>query len=103
MLRRTPLRPKPRKRATQAERAHMERVAGMGCTICGGWAEVHHVVSDGFKRLSRDHRRVVPLCGNAHRNGRDAVHRIGHAAFNALHGVDLLATADRLWSESCAT
>lgn len=58
--------------------------------------------SDGFKRLAKDHKRVVPLCADDHRDGRNSVHRLGHAVFNTLHGIDLLAEADKLWSETNA-
>lgn len=40
--------------------------------------------------------RVVPLCPECHQNGPNAVHKIGHAKFNALYGVDLLAEAEKL-------
>ena len=35
-----------------------------------------------------------------HQHGPYAVHKINHAQFNAVFGVDLLADAERLWSES---
>ncbi len=79
----------------------MSAVAQMPCLVgreCGGRTEVHHVHSDGLKRITRSHRRVVPLCGvGHHRLGPDAVHQIGHGGFLAVHGIDLLAVSDQLW------
>jgi hypothetical protein len=85
-----------------AERRHMDRVAEMGCLICGSPSTLHHVTSDGYQRISRSHRRVVPLCPRHHmiqHGPRESVEALGHAGFTKLHGVDLLAEADRLWSE----
>ncbi len=91
--------PKPGK--TAAERRHHHRVAVMLCSACGRYGvEVHHVVSDGFKRLSKCHRRVVPLCANCHRTGPYAVHRVSHAVFCEMFHIDLLAEADALWDAS---
>lgn len=94
------IRAKPKKRAPKDERLHMSLVAAMPCLVCGAWpVEVHHVHSDGYQRLARTNKRVVPLCSVAHRTGKFAVHVIGHAAFNERNGFDLLAIADRLWRE----
>lgn len=101
MLRRTPLKPKRRKAPTAAEKRHLARVAAVPCLVCGAAAEVHHVVSDGYQRLSRDHKRVTPLCPDHHRTGPDAVHVLSHSGFTARHGIDLLAVAEQLWEESC--
>lgn len=86
-----------------AERKHMDRVAAMPCCGCGARdVQVHHVISDGYKRLTRDHRRVVPLCIVCHVSGREAVHAIGHAEFTRITGIDLLQLSDDLWSETVA-
>lgn len=84
---------------TAEEAEHLGRVASMGCLVCQRPAQVHHVVSDGYQRLTRDHRRAVALCAEHHTDGPNAVHRIGHRAFNELYNLDLLEIADRLWSE----
>jgi hypothetical protein len=81
----------------------MARVAALGCLACGAAATIHHVTSDGFKRIARSHKRVVPLCPAHHQiqhGPRDSVEALGHAGFTALHGIDLLAEADRLWEDS---
>lgn len=95
---------KPRSSAqskTADERRHMDRIAKMPCLVCGAAAQVHHVVSDGYKRITKSHKRVTPLCSNHHSTGPAAVHRIGHARFTEIFGIDLLATADQLWEASC--
>ena len=76
----------------------MARVREMPCIACGKYppSSAHHVTSDGFKRIAKDHLRVVPLCPECHQYGPQAVHKINHANFNALHGIDLLAEAERL-------
>lgn len=103
------VRPKPPKPA--AEAAHVARVAAMPCCVpgCGCPATVHHVTSDGYKRIARTDRRVVPLCPKHHQVQNDpkasdpqSVERLGHAGFTAKHGIDLLQLADRLWEESSA-
>lgn len=86
------------------ETYHLDRVAGLGCLVCGKPATVHHVTSDGFKRIARSDRLVVPLCPIHHQAGHDpkasdpvSVERLGHAGFRAKYGIDLLATAEGLW------
>jgi hypothetical protein len=102
-LKRSPMKVKPRKAPTAAERRHLARVATMGCLVCGEPSTVHHVTSDGFQRLTRTHERVTPLCPRHHMiqfGPHESVERLGHAGFNATYGVDLLAAADWLWAES---
>lgn len=84
-------------RTTVAERQHMAKVAEMPCVACGRYSvHVHHVHSDGLKRIGKDNMRVVPLCPECHQHGPEAVHKIGHAKFNALWGIDLMREAERL-------
>lgn len=84
---------------TALEKRHHDRVAQMECLLCGDRPVcVHHVVSDGFKRLSKDHKRVVPLCPRCHQYAPHAVHKIGHAAFNELLGYNQLDKAAELWN-----
>lgn len=102
-LKRSPMKVKPRKAATAVERRHLHRVAAMGCLVCGEPSTVHHVTSDGYQRLTRTHERVTPLCPRHHMlqfGPRESVEALGHAGFTATYGIDLLATADRLWAES---
>lgn len=88
------------KRPTVAERIHMDRIAQMGCLVCGGEAAVHHVVSDGYQRITRNHKLVAPLCPFHHQYNHDAVHVIGHRKFTEVHGIDLLKWATLEWERS---
>ena len=54
-----------KKQANREERAHMDRVAQMGCLICGSPALIHHVRENNEKR---NHMKVLPLCDRHHRN-----------------------------------
>lgn len=124
-MRRTPLRmkrPTPRRRAPDrvqhvrekpkagappnaAERRHMDRVASLGCLLSGEPATLHHVSStiEGG-RIARSHQRVVPLAPRYHliqHGPKESVEAVGHRGFYLMHGIDLLAEADRLWKETC--
>lgn len=82
---------------TAAERRHHAKVAEMPCIACGRYGvNVHHVVSDGFKRLTKDHMRVIPLCPHCHTDGPFAVHKVSYDTFRNTFGVDQLAEAERL-------
>jgi len=84
-----------------AERKHMDRVAAMPCCGCGARdVHVHHVISDGYKRLTRDHRLILPLCAMCHTDGQSAVHKIGTRLWNAKFGFEQHVLADQLWRES---
>ena len=87
----------------------MERVAGLGCLVCGDPATVHHVTgyADRMGRISRSHKLLVPLCPNHHQAVHDpfagepqSVERLNHRGFYRVHGIDLYAEAVRLWEES---
>lgn len=102
-LKRTPMKVTRRKPPTAAERRHLDCVASMGCLVCDQPSTVHHVTSDGYQRLTRTHERIVPLCPTHHMiqfGPRESVEALGHLGFTATYGIDLLAIADRLWSES---
>ena len=87
---------------TKEERRHMDRVASQGCLVCGGPATIHHVTSDGYKRIARSHKRVTPLCSLHHliqHGPKESVEALGHAGFKRRYGVDLLVVADDLWEK----
>ena len=72
--------------------AHKSRVAGLGCVVCRGPAEIHHVRTGN---QARDDRRVVGLCAGHHRLNKDAFHKLGsNEAFFKVHGIDLVIEAD---------
>jgi hypothetical protein len=106
MLRRIPLRSKPKHKPVSAKRHH-DRVAKLGCLVCGGDAEVHHVTgyADRPGRISRSDLLVVPLCPAHHRIDAKAafptsVQGLGHRGFYQEYGIDLLAEARRLAEET---
>jgi hypothetical protein len=77
----------------------MARVAEMPCLVCGSQATVHHVTSDGYKRITRSHWLVTPLCPVHHQiqwGPRESVEALGHAGFARVYGIDLLQTAKAL-------
>jgi hypothetical protein len=91
------------------ERRHMNRVAALGCLVCGGEAELHHVTgyADRMGRLPRSNERITPLCPLHHRGVGEksllvSVQSLNHRGFCREHGIDLLAEAERLWDDSQA-
>lgn len=78
---------------------HGAFVRSFPCEACGvhGRSEAHH---DPPLSKGGDRRNLVPLCGEHHRTGPDARHRIGKEKFNELFGVDLEARAAFFWSIS---
>jgi hypothetical protein len=87
----------PKGKSASEKRFHAT-VAQMPCAGCGAWpVEVHHVISDGFKRITRCHRLVLPLCPLCHRTGPTALHAIGTRAWNEMHGFAQHERAQQLW------
>jgi hypothetical protein len=82
------------------EPTYLGFIASLGCLVCGAPATVHHVTSDGYKRLARSDRRVAPLCPRHHQiqhGPRESVEALGHAGFKARYAIDLLAWAEAAW------
>lgn len=82
----------------------MDRVASLGCLVCGAPATVHHVTSDGYQRCARSHRRVAPLCPRHHLKVFDpkaadpiSVEGLGHAGFRDRYGIDMMVWALDAW------
>lgn len=92
------------KSPTKTDRERFDRIAALGCLVCGAGATIHHVTASIHGgRLTRRHDRVVPLCPVHHQAVYDpyanqpvSVERLGHRGFWKLHGIDLLAEAERL-------
>lgn len=97
----TRIKPKAGAEPTAEEKRHIAAVAAMPCLVCRKPSTVHHVTASIYGgRIARSHRRVVPLCPVHHQiqhGNKASVEYLGHGGFHALYGVDLLATADRLW------
>lgn len=81
--------PKPGKRIkhgkTQAEKAHHNRVASIGCIICGAPACIHHVRGNA---APKDHMRVLPLCHH-HHQGSEGFHHLGRSEWVSRYGYEL--------------
>jgi hypothetical protein len=83
----------------------------MPCLVCKQPSTVHHVTASIHGgRITRSHRRVVPLCNNRatgphHQavydkvSGPRSVELLNHGGFYLKYGIDLLAEAERLWKE----
>lgn len=83
---------------TIAERAHMGRVAELGCAICrmlgygASPAEVHHQrTGTGAGRRGKG---LVPLCPEHHR-GNTGLHGMGRKAFEREYGVTEIELVER--------
>ena len=75
----------------------------MSCLVCGADALIHHVVSNGYARITRTHRLVAPLCHRHHAVGfPGAIHEIGPRNFLHDHGIDLYKWACVEWDKSQA-
>lgn len=89
------MKPKWKPQANAAEIRFREWVRGFGCLVCGRVAEIHHIISDGFKRISKCHWRIVPLCSEHHR-GTSGYHGLGSdRLFTTTYGIKLYDKA--LW------
>lgn len=71
-----------KKQATKAERAHLTRVASLGCIAClnmgypGTPAEIHHITAGVGMGQRATHYQVIPLCFHHHSaQGQDGFHR----------------------------
>lgn len=96
---------------TKAEKAHMNRLAGLGCMACKrlygphepGPVELHHYRGGGWGK--GDYMTLIPLCVEHHR-GKYSVHGLGTKGFDKHfkeHGFsqsDLLQDALNLCVES---
>ena len=99
----------PKRPLTKAEKAHREKVGRKPCLVCGARATIHHVTgyADRIGRLPRREDRIVPLCPMHHQKVFDpsarnpvSVEGLNHRGFYDRHGIDLMAEAERLWTES---
>lgn len=79
--------------ANAAEIRFREWVRGFGCLVCGRVAEIHHIISDGFKRIGKDHWLITPLCTEHHR-GTSGYHGLGSdRKFRNTYGISLYERA----------
>jgi hypothetical protein len=69
-----------KKTPTKAEKAHMSKVASLGCQACLkiGYedtpCEIHHLREGAGAGQRSSHYRVIGLCPSHHRTGPDSFH-----------------------------
>lgn len=85
---------------TKDEKAHMDRVARLGCILCrrNGYhdtpAELHHPRTGTGAGLRAPHADVIPLCPYHHRSSNEALHVMGRKAWERHHGITELELLD---------
>lgn len=100
------MKPKAGAKPTAAERAHMERVAGLPCLVSGKRpVTLHHPTAYGDRigRHPRSHSIVVPLIARFHliqHGPHESVEALGHQRFCQIHGICLRTEGERLRAES---
>jgi len=75
-------------RGTSAAKAHMARVKGLPCVICGHPppSDAHHVISGRYGSCKASDLDTISLCKN-HHQGQDGIHT-AKAAWEDAHGPD---------------
>ena len=85
---------------TQAEKAHLSRVASLPCCLCGSFGvNVHHILEGRVKGRKSGAFTCIPLCPDCH-TGRFGVH--GDKTMLKIHKITELellgATIERLYA-----
>lgn len=91
-------------RATQAQQLHMNRVAQLGCVVCGNPATIHHCGT--YMGGGRNHWKVIPLCWE-HHLGAEGIDgkQMGKRVWEAKYGSEkqhleyVSATLNRLYPQ----
>ena len=80
------------KSSTTSERAHMGRVAALGCIVCSeclGYKDtpaiVHHIRT-GQGKMRSSHFDTIPLCPVHHQNSGYGIHDMGREQFANMYG-----------------
>ena len=70
------------------EKRHLDSVSNLGCIICGGLAQIHHIKT--HMGGGRDHFKTIPLCARHHvGHGYGVSLHDGKKAFEAKFGTEL--------------
>ena len=79
-----------KKAPTAEERRYRNRVAGLGCLICGMPANLHHVRQGvGMGQKAADIGGLLPLCHIHHQNGGHGVaFHAGKKTWQAKYGTE---------------
>lgn len=84
---------------TKDEKAHLNKVAALGCCICRrlGYsdtpAEIHHIRTGTGAGKRASHYEAIPLCPEHHR-GNAGLHGLGRKSFERKYGITELALLD---------
>ena len=74
---------------------HMARVAGLGCLVCGGQAQVHHIRLN----MEKNDMNVIPLC-HEHHTGSFSIHTTPREFQNSVGSqLELLAKTNAMLLE----
>ena len=81
----------PKKPATVKEKRHLSRIAELGCIVCCGPANVHHIREGQGMGIRASHFLTIPLC-REHHQGDFSIHN-SRREFQNIYGdeLDLLA------------
>jgi len=69
------------------EKRHMDRVAALGCLLCGQPAQLHHVREGQGMSQRASNFLVVPLC-EPHHTGSAGLHGLGSRGFERRYRMD---------------
>lgn len=69
----------------KAERAHLSKVIDLGCVVCYGLAEAHHIRDGQGLGQRASNYEVIPLCYYHHR-GAEGIHHLGTRTWQARYG-----------------
>ena len=69
------------------EKRHMDRVAALGCLLCGQPAQLHHVREGQGMSQRASNFLVVPLCPE-HHQGASGLHGLGSRGFERRYRMD---------------
>lgn len=71
------------------EKEYLNRVASLGCIICGSPAEIHHLRTNMGLGMRNDYKNTIPLCPSHHRTGGYKVaYHAGRLAFESQFGTE---------------
>ena len=85
-----------KKKATAAERRHMERTAALGCCVCRNLdygptaAQIHHIRAGHGMSQRASNYLVIPLCPDHHQHGGPGVaFHADKTMFERMYGSEL--------------
>ena len=83
-----------KKPANTKEKKHLERVASLGCLVCGQESNVHHIRAGQGTAMRASHYLTIPLC-REHHQGDFSIHN-SKREFENIYGSELDLLADTI-------